>query len=81
VHRVCPRLRSRQALNRRLIESIYEWCLLKELALRGLTCVSQELVLVEYKGFTRETEAGKEISVLSVSSCSIRSGRLLHDKP
>jgi GxxExxY protein len=37
-----------------LIESIYEWCLLKELALRGLMCVSQKLVLVEYKGFTRE---------------------------
>jgi GxxExxY protein len=37
-----------------LIESIYEWCLLKELELRGLHCVSQRAVLVEYKGFTRE---------------------------
>ena len=37
-----------------LIESIYEWCLLKELGLRGLACVSQKSVLVEYKGFTRE---------------------------
>lgn len=37
-----------------LIESIYEWCLLKELELRGLECVSQKSVLVEYKGFTRE---------------------------
>ena len=37
-----------------LIESIYEWCLTKEFALRGLTCVSQKLVLIEYKGFTRE---------------------------
>jgi len=37
-----------------LIESIYEWCLLKELALRGLGCVSQKSILVEYKGFTRE---------------------------
>jgi len=37
-----------------LIESIYEWCLLKELGLRGLECVSQKSVLIEYKGFTRE---------------------------
>ena len=32
-----------------LIESIYEWCLLKELELRGLCTMSQKVVLVEYK--------------------------------
>jgi GxxExxY protein len=37
-----------------LIESIYEWSLLKELELRNLSCVSQKSVLIEYKGFTRE---------------------------
>jgi GxxExxY protein len=37
-----------------LIESIYEWCLTKELGLRGLNCVSQKMVRIEYKGFTRE---------------------------
>jgi GxxExxY protein len=37
-----------------LIESIYEWCMLKELGLRGLACISQRVVVVEYKGFTRE---------------------------
>jgi GxxExxY protein len=37
-----------------LIESIYEWCLLKELGLRGLGCVSQRTVQIRYKGFTRE---------------------------
>src|SRR5216117_269256 len=37
-----------------LIESIYEWCLLKELGLRGMACASQRSVLIEYKGFTRE---------------------------
>jgi GxxExxY protein len=37
-----------------LIESIYEWCLTKEFELRGLICVSQKLVMIEYKGFTRE---------------------------
>jgi len=33
---------------------IYEWCLLRELELRGLHCMSQKSVLIEYKGFTRE---------------------------
>lgn len=37
-----------------LIESIYEWCLEKELGLRSLSCVNQRNVLIEYKGFTRE---------------------------
>src|SRR2546423_571595 len=37
-----------------LIESIYEWCLLKELGLGGLKCVNQKVVLIDYKGFTRE---------------------------
>ena len=37
-----------------LIESIYEWCLLKELELRSLACTNQKLVLIEYKGFSRE---------------------------
>src|SRR5438067_13788429 len=37
-----------------LIESIYEWCFLKELGLRGLRSVSEKAVLIQYKGFTRE---------------------------
>jgi GxxExxY protein len=37
-----------------LVESIYEWCLMKELELRGLGCVNHKSVLVEYKGFRRE---------------------------
>ena len=37
-----------------LIESIYEWCLTKELGLRDVNCVSQKVVVVDYKGFTRE---------------------------
>lgn len=37
-----------------LIESIYEWCLLCELGLRGLTCTNQKSVLIQYKGATRE---------------------------
>ena len=37
-----------------LIESIYEWCWLKELGLRGLECTTQRSVWIEYKGFRRE---------------------------
>jgi len=37
-----------------LIESIYEWCLMKELGLRRMESVSQKSVVIEYKGFTRE---------------------------
>jgi GxxExxY protein len=37
-----------------LLEPIYEWCLTKELELRNLGCVSQKLVTIEYKGFTRD---------------------------
>ena len=37
-----------------LIESIYEWCLGKELELRSLNSTNQKTVVVEYKGFTRE---------------------------
>jgi GxxExxY protein len=37
-----------------LIESIYEWCLSRELELRGLQTTSQKSVLIHYKQFTRE---------------------------
>ena len=37
-----------------LIESIYEWCLTKELSLRKLDSVSQKVVKIHYKGFVRE---------------------------
>jgi GxxExxY protein len=37
-----------------LLESIYEWCLIKELELRGFNCCSQKLILIHYKDFTKE---------------------------
>ena len=37
-----------------LIESIYEWCLLKKLELRGLECASQKSIPIQYKGYTRD---------------------------
>src|SRR5437660_4530959 len=37
-----------------LIESIYEWCLMKELEPRRLSCECQRSIRIEYKGFTRD---------------------------
>ena len=45
------------------MESIYEWCLTKELELRGLHCVSQKAVLIRYKSFTREESLRFDILV------------------
>ncbi len=36
-----------------LLESIYEWCLTKELELRGLAIKNQEQVTVQYKQFRK----------------------------
>lgn len=36
------------------IESIYEWCLSKELDLREISLVAQKAVNISYKGFIRE---------------------------
>jgi GxxExxY protein len=37
-----------------LLESIYEWCLFRELELRGFSTCSQKIVVIRYKGFTKE---------------------------
>jgi GxxExxY protein len=37
-----------------LIESIYEKCLMRELSLRNISFVSQQLIRIEYKGITFE---------------------------
>ncbi len=37
-----------------LIESIYEKCLMRELELRHITAVNQQLVRIDYKGFVFE---------------------------
>jgi len=37
-----------------LVESIYEWCLTRELEIQQLTTINQKLVTISYKGFTRE---------------------------
>jgi GxxExxY protein len=35
-----------------LIESIYEKCVMRELALRSINCVNQKIISIEYKGYT-----------------------------
>ena len=37
-----------------LVESIYEWCLSKELELHGLNSINQKIVKIHYKGFVRD---------------------------
>jgi GxxExxY protein len=46
-----------------LIESIYEWCLSKELDLRGLSHVNQRQVEIAYKGFIKQEELRLDILV------------------
>jgi len=61
-----------------LIESIYEWCLIKELGIRGLSCVSQKMVLIEYKGFTREEPLRFDILV---EGCVLLEGKAVETIP
>ena len=48
-----------------LIESIYEWCLIKELELRGYDVRTQETVIVRYKIFQREENLKFDVLVNS----------------
>lgn len=43
-----------RAMGPGLVESVYEWCLTKELELRGFHVSNQQIVVIHYKGFERE---------------------------
>jgi GxxExxY protein len=62
-----------------LVESIYQWCLEKELQLRALPFVTQKAVTIHYKGFTREEPLRFDVlvedSLLMKRSLSPRSCR------
>ena len=47
----------------RLLESIYEKCLLRELELQNISAVSQRSVRIDYKGFVFEEELKFDILV------------------
>ncbi len=46
-----------------LIESIYEWCLTKELDLRSYSYVNQKPVEISYKGFLKQEDLRLDILV------------------
>ncbi|MDI1248883.1 MAG: GxxExxY protein [Lacunisphaera sp.] len=46
-----------------LIESIYEWCFLRELELRKLSTENQRMVRINYKGFVREEQLRFDVLV------------------
>ncbi len=37
-----------------LVESIYEWCLMRELELRQLGATNQKVIRISYKGFSKD---------------------------
>ena len=46
-----------------LLETIYEWCFLRELELRGFEVRNQKSVVVRYKQFTREYDLKFDVLV------------------
>jgi GxxExxY protein len=61
-----------------LLESIYEWCLIKELELRGLNCISQKTVVIRYKQFTREETLRFDVLV---EGCVLVEGKAVEKAP
>ena len=48
-----------------LIESIYEWCLMRELELRQLSAANQKSITISYKGYVKEEPLRCDILVES----------------
>ena len=61
-----------------LIESVYEWCLLIELGLRGLSCSNQKGVVIEYKGFRREEELRFDVLVEGCVLVEVKAVESIH---
>ena len=59
-----------------LIESIYEWCLTRELELRALHTVAQRSVSIEYKGLVREEPLRFD---LLVEDCVLVEAKAVHE--
>lgn len=47
-----------------LIESIYEWCLMRELELRQIPATQQQSVAISYKGFIRDESLRFDLLVM-----------------
>jgi GxxExxY protein len=61
-----------------LIESIYEWCLTKELELRGFRVSNQSLVIVRYKSFSREDPLRYDALVESCVLVEVKATESVH---
>jgi GxxExxY protein len=61
-----------------LLESIYEWCLCKELELRGYEVRSQKNVRIRYKDFEREESLKFDVLVNSCLLVEIKAVEAIH---
>jgi GxxExxY protein len=61
-----------------LIESIYERCLLRELALRSLPSITQKLVRIEYKGIAFDEPLRFDILVDNCVLLELKAAEALH---
>ena len=61
-----------------LLESIYEWCLTKELELRGYGVTNQQTVIIRYKQFQREEPLRFDILVNNCLFIEIKSVEAVH---
>ena len=70
-----------RAMGPGLLESIYEWCLCKELELRGYHVQNQKIVVIRYKSFEREEPLRFDIlvnSCLFVETKAVEAVRPIH---
>lgn len=61
-----------------LLESIYEWCLTKELELRSYSVLSQKSVIIRYKGFEREDPLKFDLLVDGCLLVEVKSVEAVH---
>jgi GxxExxY protein len=61
-----------------LIESIYEWCLTKELELRGFHVSNQQIVTVRYKSFQREEPLRFDVLVAQCVLVEVKAAEEVH---
>jgi len=61
-----------------LLESIYEWCLTKELELRGHRVRNQKSVVIEYKGFQREDPLKFDVLVDDCVLVEVKAVQAIH---
>ena len=61
-----------------LIESVYEWCLIKELELRGFHVNNQQIVTIHYKGFQRDEPLRYDVLVEGCLLLEVKASEDVH---